>query len=173
MNDKKKEQAANAVDPLKVYRDLVRFAIEENLSQVVPNEEPAHARIILEEMAKHSTKTFCAVSNKLSEDVWDSAVIAAISLAIERGVKVRLLVERPCENAGRLPENVRKCVRSLSPRFGELPNLAIMDGRVFRVETDKSARKALFGVNVKALSEQIANASDKIELAFDVTEKEA
>lgn len=173
MSNDKDKQEANAVDPLKVYRDLVRFAIEENLSQVVPNEEPAHARIILEEMAKHSTETFCAVSNKLSEDVWDSAVIAAISSAIDRGVKVRLLVERPCENAGRLPENVRRRVRSLSPKLGELPNLAIMDGRVFRIETDKSARKALFGVNVKALAGQIAKASEKIELAFDVTEKGA
>lgn len=173
MNDKKKEQVANAVDPLKVYRDLVRFAIEEDLSQVVPNEEPAHARIILEEMAKHSVKTFYAVSNKLSEDVWDSAVIAAISSAIDRGVDVRLLVERSCENADRLPENVRVRVRALSPKSDGLANLAIMDGRVFRVETDKSARKAVFGVNVKALSEQIAKASDKIALAFNVAGKGA
>lgn len=173
MSDEKDRQDVNAVDPLKVYRDLVRFAIEENLSQVVPNEEPAHARIILEEMAKHSVKTFYAVSNKLSEDVWDSAVISAISSAVDRNVDVRLLVERPCENVDRLPENVRVRVRSASPKSGELVNLAIMDGRVFRVETDKSARKALFGVNVKELSEQIAKASDKIALAFDVAGKGA
>ena len=173
MDNEKNKQEVNAVDPLKVYRDLVRFAIEENLSQVVPNEEPAHARIILEEMAKHSVKTFYAVSNKLSEDVWDSAVISAISSAVDRGVDVRLLVERPCENVERLPENVRERVRSASPKSGELVNLAIMDGRVFRVELDKAARKALFGVNVKELSEQIARASGKIAFAFDVTEKGA
>lgn len=170
MSDKdNKRDFSEAEEVLELYRALIRNAIVMRQTQLVPNSKPSHAKIILEEMAGHSNRTFYAIASRLADDVWDSSVISAVSSAIDRNVDVRLLVENQCEQLHKLPDNVRERVRKIPDSIRFDFNIAIMDGRSFRIELDKQARKAVFCANSSALSDSIDKANRRLRELYELS----
>lgn len=137
---------------LREYRATVRNLLQTGDSGIVANSSPLHATIILEEMIRSAQTSFVASAEGMSDTVWTDGVLRLLGEAKAKGLSVRLLVRNGCIplNAGRLPENLKCCVRKASdePREGDFLNLAVVDGKAFRIEMDEAEKKAAFCANM-------------------------
>ena len=143
------------------YRKTVRNLFDTGASDVIDNSSPRHAAILIEEMVRHAQVSFCAFAGRMNPDVWNANVMAALKEAIQRGVLVRLLVEKECLpiDGGMMPESVRTTVRKLSPDIdaSDYGHCAVGDGRSFRMEMDDSIKSAAFSANNAALAGRMLN----------------
>ncbi len=137
---------------LREYRATVHNLLLTGDSGIVANSSSSHATIILEEMIKSAQMSFVASAEGMSATVWTDSVLRLLSEAKMRGVSVRLLVKDECIPlvAGRLPENLRECVRKANneQREGEFLNLAVVDNKAFRLEMDELEKRAAFCANM-------------------------
>lgn len=136
---------------LREYRATVDNLLQTGDSGIVANSSPRHATIILEEMIKNSHVSFIASAEGMSEEVWTDNVLRLLSEAKSRSVSVKLLVKNECIplSGGRMPENLKDCVRRVSGEYGdgEFLNLAVSDRKAFRLEMDEQTKRAAFCAN--------------------------
>jgi len=136
---------------LREYRLTVRNLLLTADTGIVANSSPRHATIILEEMIKSATHSFVASAERMSGNVWTDEVLRLLCDAMRRGVIVRILVEEECAPLleGRLPSSLAMCIRKANKDHvdSEFLNLALADGKAYRLELDKQTKKAAFCAN--------------------------
>lgn len=141
------------VDPMQGFRLMVDMLIEIDSPVRVGNNSPAHAKVLIESMFRHSKETAYVYCGHLSNEVWGDARIAdAVSKAADRNVKIVFIVQRPHE----IPSDsiVKRVIDEKGIRmekFGPFKNddhhFAVFDGRRYRFEDDDNAKTAVACMN--------------------------
>lgn len=150
------------------YRQNVRALFDAKSSDIANNSSYRHAAILIEEMVAHSCRTFVAFAGRMNPEVWNDKVMGALATAVDRGVKVKLLVETECApiSNGSMPDGVRQFVRILPKQvretFADIQNshCASGDGESFRIELDPVKKSAVFAANNPALASKVVNLVD-------------
>lgn len=155
---------------LKEYRLTVRTLLDVGSPEIINNPSPRHASIIIEEMIKHARVSFRAFAGQMNVEVWNPNVMSALKMAIQRGVNVRLIVERVCDPIliNSMPEIVRGAVNRLM-KNGEFDpqsysHCAIGDGRSLRLEMDRVRKSAIFTANNPELASTAASIFDSLHV---------
>lgn len=143
--------AADVEQMLTEYRKAVQRLFNSESADLINNSSPRHASILIEEMILHAKSYFYAFAGRMNPDVWNVRVMAALDAAVNRGVTVRLLVERECEpiNIGIMPLSLRYAVRRCPEDLikQEIAHCAVGDGRSLRIEMDAKTKTAVFSAN--------------------------
>ena len=150
------------LDLLKDYRASVERYFETGSSVIITNKDRSHAGILIATMftmAKDRMVVFC---QNLAADIYDTEEVqSAVMSAVERGVKVDILVQ-DSPQATRLVEALKPHVVNGRVRlFACIPgdtcsqaqvNFTVMDGKGFRLE----ANRAVFSAHACANNPQLA-----------------
>lgn len=150
------------------YRDNVRALFDKGSSETVDNSSPRHAAVLIEEMVAHAQKSFVAFAGRMNPEVWTPAVMTALGAALERGVTIRLLVEKECEpiTNGTMPAPVRKFVYKLGDsvvdKVKDISHFASGDGQSLRIEMDPIAKSAKFSANNPEIASRIVKIFDSL-----------
>jgi len=139
---------------IEAFRIMVRRLILTGSPLRIDNGSPAHARVILEEMFKHTQNKAFVFCGCISLPVWGSETMAAnIEDAIcNRGVHVRFIVQRPEEIPANSPTVA--VLRShpgtivTSSMFKDFKShFAVFDKKMYRIEKDDEAKTAIAYAN--------------------------
>lgn len=141
---------------MREYRAIICSLLDTNSPEMVENASLSHAAVILEEMARHATKSFFAIAHTLNPEAWNPAVVQSLADAQQRGVDIELLVTETDEthlaHLQAWDEGIRSRVMKISDKiksFGlNLPNFSVMDEKALRFEVDKQHACAMFCANV-------------------------
>lgn len=149
------------------YRASVKEMFAKGSSDLADNSSGRHAAILIEEMILHAERSFVAFSGTMNPEVWNGQVMAALEDAVNRGVDVKLVVEKTCEPISRntMPASLRAHVRKLGPNVPEnvraiLSHCASGDAKSMRVETDPVRKTAIFSANRPEMSENVTSIVD-------------
>lgn len=137
------------------YRDNVRALFDSKSSDFARNSSCRHAAILIEEMILHAKRSFVAFAGRMNPEVWNAAVMAALLDAVNRGVSIKLLVEKECVPIvnGSMPEPIRRFVRRLTSQTCENitglsdSHCASGDGESLRIELNQAQKSAVFSAN--------------------------
>ena len=145
---------------LNEYRKTVRDMLREDMEGVIMNRDSAHASIILEEMIRVTKKSFVAITQKMSGDVWAGGLVSLLRERAEAcGVSVRILTAERCSLDPSIAPlfNVRVAEKG-DPGY----NLAVSDGKAYRFENDTAERKAIFCANNPDISSKLVEKFEEL-----------
>ena len=150
------------------YRTNVKDLFEQRSSDVVDNASYRHASILIEEMILHAQRTFVAFAGRMNPQVWTPQVMDALTNAMQRGVEIRLLVERDCEPIinGSMPrpvqDHVRRIMAGYLDKIGNVSHCASGDGESFRIEMDRVQNTAVFAANNPKIASKVVGIFDAL-----------
>lgn len=150
------------------YRTNVRALFDKRASDVIDNSSYRHASVLIEEMVRHAQHTFIAFAGRMNPQVWTPQVMNALADAVQRGVNVRLLVERNCEpiSNGSMPHPVQERVRRISEEYlgkiGDISHCASGDSESFRIEMDRVQNSAVFAANNPEIASKVVGIFDAL-----------
>lgn len=167
---------ADANRMMEEYRTNVRGLFDACSPAIVGNASSRHAAILIEEMVLHAEHSFSAFAGHMNPIVWNEKVMAALAGAANRGVAIKLVVEKSCDpiSNGTMPEEIRKFVRKLDQESieklsGNLAHCATGDGKSMRIETDDKQKSAMFSANNPDLAGKVLNVVDGLyQLSVDL-----
>lgn len=146
------------------YRASVKEMFAKDSSDLADNSSGRHAAILIEEMILHAEHSFVAFTGTMNPEVWNDRVMAALEDAVNRGVDVKLVVEKTCEPISRntMPTSLRAHVRKLGENVPEnvralLSHCASGDSKSMRVETDPARKTAIFSANRPEMSRNVTS----------------
>ena len=168
------EDASNRM--MDEYRTNVRELFRTGSPAIVGNASSRHAAILIEEMVQHTEHSFSAFAGHMNPIVWNEKVMAAVLAAFNRGVEIKLVVEKDCEpiSNNTMPEEIRRFVKKLAPNAleklsGNLSHCATGDGKSMRIETDDAQKSAMFSANNPDLAGKVLNVVDGLyQLSVDL-----
>lgn len=150
------------------YRTNVMALFDKSSPDVINNSSYRHASILIEEMVRHAQHTFIAFAGRMNPLVWTPRVMNALTDALQRGVEVRLLVERDCEpiSNGSMPQPIQEHVRRIRETYlgkiGDISHCASGDGESFRIEMDRVRNSAVFAANNPEIASKVVGIFDAL-----------
>ena len=145
------DSAKTSIDP---FRYMVQRFIEMESPNLIQNSSPEHARILLEEMFLHAKTSAYVYCGCISDKVWGGEDLAtAVRTAIERGVKVRFIVQHPekipagSAVAAVLRQHGEDMIHSSTLFATWDSHFAVFDEKMFRFEKRDDDKTAIACVN--------------------------
>ena len=138
---------------LQEYERLVRESIESGSCDLFRNASSMHAAVILRLFCEYAKKSVHILCGRLSEMVYGE-LTPYLEGAVRRGVDVRVLtVQGAAELQSKaVAEYLRsvKRLRCLGTTDDKLrvPHFALVDDKLFRIETDGEHRQAIVATNI-------------------------
>ena len=165
-----------AENDIEAFRLMVRRLILTGSPIRIDNGSAAHARVILEEMFKHTQKTAFVFCGCISMSVWGSETMATnIEDAIcNRDVHVRFIVQRPSEIPADSPTVavLRRHPGTIvtSPMFKDFEShFSVFDQKMYRIEKNDAAKTAIAyannpkdGSELEKLARQMSEISEQV-----------
>lgn len=148
---------------LDAFRFMVHLLVEMKSPSLIDNGSPAHARIILEEMAAAAEKSIYVFCGCIDKDTWGSSEMArSIEKAIDSNVDVRFLVQHPTEIPNDSPtvlalRKKKGSILDASPFAPLEKHFAVFDRRMFRFEKDDAAKTAIASANKPDMAEPLGD----------------
>lgn len=153
------------------YERLVRKNIETESCDVFRNASSAHAAIILRLFCEYAKSSVHILCNKLNDMVY-ADLTPYLEGAVRRGVDVKVLTVQG-ESSLQSPRVVEylKSVEKIrclgtTDSILQVPHFAIVDKKMFRVETDGEHKQAIVVTNIAANDTEKQEAVSVREDAF-------
>lgn len=148
------------------YKAHVERFFEEASPLVISNKDRDHAAVIVSALFKTATGEVCLFCHNLSQDFYSRGDVVATAVdAVARGVSVRILTQEEPEAIGFVTQLFKAAAGANSVQLRvckpeadscRLPyNFAVVDGKAFRIEVDRSDAKALACANDTKLAGQM------------------
>ena len=144
------EKTPDKLDP---FRYMVQRFIAIGSPNLIRNDSPEHARILLEEMFANAQTSAYVYCGRISSGVWGGVKLAeAVQSALARGVDVRFIVQHPeavpADSAVAAVLRENGCAIHTSPKFESIAShFAVFDGKMYRFEKSDDAKTAIACVN--------------------------
>ena len=159
----------NSIEPLALYRMMVRCVLRENRCDRISNDSDEHAKVLIEELIDSASSSVDVYCHALSADVWmSSGVLRAIKSAKSRGVVFRIVTQE-CPNdlvVSRFGGLGISVVINMKVKLDS--NFLIVDKKAFRVEEDFRVRAGFAYANKPEFATILNNAFYAI---YEATEK--
>ncbi len=133
----------------KTYREFVRELIRTKSTAITDNGKEAHTKIWYQEFLFSAVSRVNIFCHQLRESIFEDVdVLRALNVALENGVTVRVLLQRPSPQAKKFAEALgQDNIRFTEDQKDMQQHFTTMDSRGIRFEPNKEEK----GKNCKAI----------------------
>ncbi len=153
----------NTEKDMEAFRFMVHLLVEMKSPSLIENGSPAHARVILEEMAAAAKKSIYVFCGCIDKNTWGSPEMAAsIERAFADKADIKFLVQRPSDIPADSPTVMalrrhEGSILDASPFASLGKHFAVFDRRMFRFEKDDAAKTAIASANRPEMAEPLSD----------------
>ena len=158
------------------YETAISKLAEEKSQLVFPNFGPHNAGVVISNMFRMSKRDVIIYTHSFNKDVARYYINDLHKFLDDKKGKMKILVEKDCIHKNEVIEEISKYsanieIRVISEKgIDELKrefnnkdcHLSVYDGEMFRLEIDKSSRKALCSFSNKEIAETLTKRFEKI-----------
>ena len=156
-----------------LYEELVKKLYESGSTEVISNGKPEHAIVLYKLFLEKATSRVCIFCRDLNENVFgDDRLLTLAQEATKRAVQLQVVTQDVNVKQTRFREWLESAELN-QVFFGKLngqgiyaslaANFAFMDGRAFRLESDRETITAMASMNMPMVVNQLANTFERIK----------